>query len=207
MKRTKHKKYDPLLPPETGAFKVRGRPLIYNKEYHCKLVYRLALLNLSEPEMCIPMDISIDLFNNWKSTKPEFKMALFAGREQADAKVARALFRRAVGWGTLEEEVVSRKLKDKDGNERIETVTIPKRKRYPPDVAAIALWLRNRHPGKWHVNDPLTQVQVPVQVNMDLSSLSLDDLRTAQRLGVNVEQQNLIEPSSGNGNGHLAVNE
>ena len=207
MKRTR-KKYDALLPPETGAFATKDRSVIYNKEYHCKLVYRLALLNLSEPEMCIPMDISLDTFNSWKAMKSEFKMALLAGRDQADAKVARALFRRAVGWGTLEEEVVSRKLKDPDGNERIETVVVPKRKKYPPDVAAIALWLRNRHPNKWHVNDQLTQVQIPVQVNMDLSTLSLDDLRTAQRLGVSVEQQNAVQISgNGNGDGKLVVNE
>lgn len=209
-RKDKPRVYDPLLPPTTGAFAVNGRPLLYNKAYHCKLVYRLALLNLSNPEMCIPLDISLNVFNDWIRYHEEFKKALLAGREQADAKVARALFRRAVGWGTLEEEVVSRKIKDNNGNERLETKTIPKRKRYPPDVAAIALWLRNRHPDKWHITDTLAaQVRIPIQVNMDLSMLSLEDLRVAQRLGVAVDR-NVIDNTYSEingGNGRKAINE
>lgn len=153
------------------------------------------------------MDLSLEIFVKWKQQYEEFRMAIRAGRDEADAKVARALFRRAVGWGTLEEEVISRKIKDKDGNERIETKVVPKRKRYPPDVQAIAMWLRNRHPDKWRINDG---VQVtPVQINMDLSTLSLDDLRIAQRLGISTQQNNkeLAAFVETHNNGHKVVNE
>jgi len=130
------------------------------------------------------MDVDHDTFELWKSTHPEFIRALRAGREQADAKVARALFRRAVGWGTLEEEVVSRKVKLPDGSETIQTVTVPYRKRYPPDVGAIALWLKNRHPSRWRVGDALDQNQATgIQVQVDLSALSTEDLKLALRLG------------------------
>jgi len=176
---------DPLLPPDKvdSVFRKKGRDT-YNREYHPKIVYRLALLNLSEREMCVPLDIDFETFQWWSRTKPEFARALRGGRQEADGLVARALFRRAVGWGTLEEEVVSRKVKDKDGNERVETVTVPKRKKYPPDVAAIGMWLRNRHPDKWRVTESSVNVQVPVQMNVDLGALSLEELKLAQKLGV-----------------------
>jgi len=194
-------KRDPLKPPPTGAFWEHGRTPIYNEEYHTKLVYRLALLNLSETEMLVPLDISIETFTDWKKTKSKFLRALLAGREKADAKVARALFRRAVGWGTYEEEVISRKVKVSNGDgtysEKVETVTVPKRRRYPPDVAAIAMWLRNRHPAHWRVGDSLTDpggasASVNVQV-VDLSSLSIEELKLAQRLGA--LPQNVLPPA------------
>jgi len=192
-KKLVRKKYDTLVEPNTNPWKdERGRPPLYNAKYHCKLVYRLALLNLSETEMCVAMDLSVDVFTDWKRYHVEFKDALNAGRDQADAKVARALFRRAVGWGCLEEEVITRKLKDKDGNEYIETKKVPRRKKYPPDVAAIQMWLKNRHPGKWKVNDQLERAPTNVLVNVDLSGLSLEDLRTAQRIGVATNSGGLI---------------
>lgn len=157
---------------------------MYNEEYHCKLVYRLALLNLSEREMTVALDCSEYTLELWKKTHPPFIRALRRGRDEADAKVARALFRRAVGWGTYDEEVVSRKVKNADGSERVETVTVPKRKRYPPDVAAISLWLRNRQPQRWRTGDSDSVAVSAVNVSVDLSSLSTEDLRLARRLGV-----------------------
>jgi hypothetical protein len=188
--RKKYKKREALLPPTPGTLSNRGRALIYNERFHCTLAFKLSLLNLSEPEMCIPLGISFETMAKWKQRYERFRKAILAGREKADANVARALYRRAVGLGVLEEEVVSRKVKDKDGNESIETKIVPKRKEYPPDVYAALKWLGNRQPAKWRVTDNMTQVQVPIQLNMDLSTLSLEDLKLAQRLGVTVTQQN-----------------
>lgn len=171
-----------------------GCPTLYDPDYHPRMVYRLALLNLSEREMCIPLEIDISLLEDWKRAHHDFRMAILAGRDQADAKVARALFRRAVGWGTLEYDTVSRKVRG-PGGEHIEIKQVPRRKRYPPDVQAIALWLRNRQPNKWRTTEQNDQLAVPsVSINVDLSSLTVDELRLARKLAA-LQSRSSINPA------------
>lgn len=189
--RRDHNKGNPLLPPKTGAFGeigTVGKVQVYDAKFHCRLAYRLSLLNLSDAEMCVPMDVSLETFRLWKRDHPEFLMALERGQEQADAKVARALFRRAVGWGTLEEHIVTKKVKDAEGNEQVEIVKVPRRRQLPPDVNAISLWLKNRRPRQWKTDNSTTPIN-PIQMNINLNSFSLKELRLAQKLGFHTMKQ------------------
>ena len=78
--------------------------------------------------------------NAWKSEHVEFVQALKAGKAEADDRVERALYHRAVGYS---HEVEKPMVIDKDV--RIVTYT----ERYPPDTTACIFWLKNRNPEEW----------------------------------------------------------
>ena len=78
--------------------------------------------------------------DNWIANIPEFAKAVREGRAVADARVARSLYERAVGYEhTVEQTVLHR------GEERKLTNTV----HYPPDTGACIFWLRNRQPRHW----------------------------------------------------------
>ena len=67
--------------------------------------------------------------------------ALTAGKDQADAKVERKLYERAVGYRYTEKETVLEM--DADGNRKpLKVKTVEKVS--PPDVLAQMYWLNNR---------------------------------------------------------------
>ena len=78
--------------------------------------------------------------NAWKTRHVEFVQALKAGKTEADDRVERALYHRAVGYS---HEVEKPMVVDKDV--RIVTYT----ERMPPDTTACIFWLKNRNPEEW----------------------------------------------------------
>ena len=80
--------------------------------------------------------------DSWIANIPEFAKAVREGRAVADARVARSLYERAVGYRhTVERTVLHR------GEERKITNTV----HYPPDTQACIFWLRNRCRPNWDV--------------------------------------------------------
>jgi len=75
--------------------------------------------------------------NAWKSEHVDFLQALKGGKTEADDRVERALYHRAVGCS---HEVEKPMVVDKDV--RIVTYT----ERYPPYTTACIFWLKNRRP-------------------------------------------------------------
>lgn len=84
-------------------------------------------------------------FYKYTQKYKELKDALEQGKEVADIRVENALYRRAVGFYSEEEQIVM--VKDPDGETRPETVT--KKVYHKPDVTAQIFWLKNRRPDKW----------------------------------------------------------
>jgi hypothetical protein len=78
--------------------------------------------------------------DNWIARHPDFAEAVRTGRVAADARVARCLYDRAVGWQHTVERTVMH-----CGKARTLTDVV----RYPPDVQACIFWLRNRRPEMW----------------------------------------------------------
>jgi hypothetical protein len=83
-------------------------------------------------------DATID---NWKAQHPDFLGSLKAGKEEADARVERSLYSRAVGYSFKSEKVFC----NKDG----EVTRVPIVEHVPPDVTAQIFWLKNRDPAHW----------------------------------------------------------
>ena len=109
----------------------------FDPAYHVELIENLALLSLSNSEIAKAINVTDARIDEWVIRIPAVREALSRGREQADGHVARALYRRAVGYDHTETMV------RKDGT--IGEIT----RHYPPDTNAASFWLRNRHKDHW----------------------------------------------------------
>lgn len=117
----------------------RGRKTLYRKEY-AEQAYKLCLLGMTRKEMAAYFEIAEATLDNWCARHPEFLEALKDGRENADAKVAQSLYRRACGYEHPEDKIFQY-----EGS----PIVVPTIKHYPPDTGAATLWLKNRQPEKW----------------------------------------------------------
>ena len=116
-----------------------GRPTAYEPEY-CELAHNYCLLGATAEELADFFGVTRGTINNWIATIPEFAAALREGRNLADARVARGLFARAVGYSHKVDRTVLHR-----GEER----TVSNVVRYPPDTQACIFWLRNRRRQTW----------------------------------------------------------
>lgn len=118
-----------------------GRPTAFKEEY-IEQVYKFCLLGLTDIEMANLFEVSESTFHEWKIKHPKFLESIRAGKEYADAEVARALYKRATGFEYTEKTVD----KDSEGNE---THTRTTNKVIIPDTKAAQIWLNNRNPNRW----------------------------------------------------------
>jgi hypothetical protein len=119
-----------------------GRPTDYTEKM-CEQVFEMALLGLTDAQMAKVLGVSESTFNLYKDI-PEFSESLTRGKEEADGKVAKAMYKRALGI-TVTEEALTR-----DGE------VVKLKKELPPDTAAAKHWLANRQRGLWANNGEST---------------------------------------------------
>lgn len=105
-----------------------------------KQTYRLCLLGLTNQELAIAFGVSIKTIELWYKQHSKFRRACDLGRQQADAKVAESLYKRANGYSHPDVHVAVYK------GEVIVTDIV---KHYPPDTTAAMFWLKNRQRDKW----------------------------------------------------------
>ena len=108
-----------------------GRPTKYKEAFNDQ-VFEMALLGLTDTQMATIIGINQDTFNEWKKVYPKFSESLTQGKEDADGKVAKAMYKRALGLTIIEEALT------KDGQ------IVQLRKELPPDTPAAKHWLANR---------------------------------------------------------------
>lgn len=124
-------------------------------------VFEMALLGLTDVQMAKILGICEATFNNYKIEHPTFLESLTRGKEEADGKVARAMYHRALGV-TIKEEALTR-----DG----EVVTL--HKELPSDTAAAKHWLANRQRKLWANNGENTvNTTTPLVITLDKSELN-----------------------------------
>jgi hypothetical protein len=116
-----------------------GQPTLYKPEY-CGLAHNYCLLGATNEELAAFFEVTRRTVDNWIARHPDFAEAVRTGRVAADARVARCLYDRAVGWQHTVERTVMH-----CGKARTLTDIV----RYPPDVQACIFWLRNRRPEMW----------------------------------------------------------
>jgi len=117
-----------------------GRPTIYIPDYHNEAAYKLCLLGAIDDEMADFFEINVSTLNLWKEKHSEFMESIREGKLKADAEVAKSLYHRALGYTHPEEKIF---------NHNGEILRAETTKQYPPDTAAIRLWLINRGKGRW----------------------------------------------------------
>ena len=116
-----------------------GRPTAYRREF-CELAHNYCLLGATNPELAGFFDVAPRTIDNWIASHPAFAEAVREGRVVADARVARCLYERAVGYSCTVERTVLHA-----GEER----TLKNVVHYPPDTRACIFWLRNRRRAAW----------------------------------------------------------
>lgn len=122
-----------------------GRPSLYRPEY-AKQAYHLALLGATVPDLARAFEVAPSTVDLWISKHPEFSGALKSGREQADARVAKSLYRRALGYSHPAVKILTVAAGNNQGSDVQE---VPYIERYPPDTTAAIFWLKNRRPDLW----------------------------------------------------------
>jgi hypothetical protein len=120
-----------------------GRPTKYKEAFNDQ-VFEMALLGLTDTQMATIIGINQDTFNEWKKVYPSFSESLTQGKEDADGKVAKAMYKRALGLIIIEEALT------KDGQ------IVQLRKELPPDTPAAKHWLANRQRKLWANNGEST---------------------------------------------------
>ena len=113
-----------------------GRPTDYKPEYN-EQAYKLSLLGHTDKDLAVFFEVAESTINNWKLDYPEFLESIKNGKENADAKVAESLYRRATGQVKVTEETESEK--------GLYVTT----KELPPDTTAAIFWLKNRQRQNW----------------------------------------------------------
>jgi len=108
---------------------------------YCDLARNYCLLGATNEHLACFFDVTSRTVDNWIATHPEFGAAVKEGRAIADARVARGLYDRAVGYDHTVERTVWHY-----GRERKLSDTVHQ----PPDIRACIFWLRNRQPRYWN---------------------------------------------------------
>jgi hypothetical protein len=116
-----------------------GRPSAY-KQAFAEQAYKLCLLGAIDADMADFFGIGEATINRWKLAHPEFRESIKRGKMNADANVAEALHKRAIGYSHPDVHI-----SNYQGEITITNIT----KHYPPDTAAMIFWLKNRQPDKW----------------------------------------------------------
>jgi len=120
-----------------------GRPTLYRPEYD-EQAHDHCLLGATNAGLADLFGVAPRTIDHWIANIPEFAKAVREGRAVADARVARSLYERAVGFRhTVERTVLHR------GEERKLANTV----QYPPDTQACIFWLRNRRRENWNVRE------------------------------------------------------
>ena len=124
----------------------------------CELVIDYSLLGATLAEIATLLEISFPTLLSWRDKHPEFRAALLEGKEIADARVAKSLYRRAIGYNHPDTHVCVI-----DG----QVIQTPIVKHYPPDTAAAFIWLQNRRRGDWKHRRPDQDEVTPEQIAIE----------------------------------------
>jgi hypothetical protein len=116
-----------------------GRPTDFKEEF-IEQAQKLAYLGATDMEVADFFDVDVRTIYRWKATIPRFCQSLKAGKQEADDRVERSLFQRAVGF-----EHDSVKIFCQEG----QVIEAPFREYIPPDTTAGIFWLKNRKPAEW----------------------------------------------------------
>jgi hypothetical protein len=130
-----------------------ARPSKYDPKFN-KQVFKLALLGAKDTEIADFLEITEQTLNNWKKEYPELFESLKKGRKDADAKVVKSLYKRALGFKFKEythEKIELKEWSGVTGNFEITPATRIKcvEKLIVPDTTAQIFWLKNRQPKNW----------------------------------------------------------
>lgn len=130
-------------------------------------VKRLAMLGISEEDMAFALGITYGKFQTWKKNE-HFARYLHDGKTHADAKVAEAFYKRAIGYEY--DEVW-------EGEEKGMPFIKRMKKHMPPDPWTCARWLTVKRRNDWSEIQRTEIINTNINVaRLDLSGISDEEL-------------------------------
>lgn len=119
----------------------RGRPPSYKPEFVTQ-AQKLCSLGATDQEVADFFEVEVRTIYRWKIDHEDFCHALKAGKDEADDRVERSLYQRAIGYEQDEVKIFMPGGADSP-------VYAPFRAKVPPDVTAAIFWLKNRRREDW----------------------------------------------------------
>jgi hypothetical protein len=107
----------------------------YDPDYHPEHAAKFCLMGATNVKLAQLFEVAESTIESWLQKHRDFRTAVMEGRELADAEVAHALHRRAVGYAHK-----ATKFFQYEGDVIAQDYT----ERYPPDTNAGKFWLMNR---------------------------------------------------------------
>ena len=138
----------------------RGRPTDYRQEY-AEQAKKLAEHGLTDQELADFFEVDVRTIYRWKVAFPEFSQSLKLGKDEADDRVERSLYHRAVGYSHD-----SVKIFNSEGTPLI----VPYREHFPPDNASAIFWLKNRRPDVWRDRQEQTTLTIELTYKRESES-------------------------------------
>jgi hypothetical protein len=160
---TKGSRGQKRIPDSVRGRKI-GRPTGYRPAY-IDQAFKFCLLGLDDKRIAVLLGTSRAGLDRWKRAYPRFREAFERGRDRADAAVAGALYKRAMGYSHPAEKIHV----TKDGD----VIKVPYTQHYPPDTAALNFFLANRQRELWR-RDPAGG---DVNVNLSLHDLVMGAIK------------------------------
>lgn len=119
--------------------KGRGRPAKYKPEF-AKQAEKLCRLGATDADLADFFGVQTSTIWRWTGRYNDFCSALKAGKDEADDRVERSLYQRAVGY-----EFDAVKIFQHQGT----VVKAPYTEKVAPDTTACIFWLKNRRKDDW----------------------------------------------------------
>jgi len=132
-----------------------GRPSSYDPAWHIPKAHSLCSLGATIEQIAEVFDVSAETVRRWMLKYPDFCGSIRVGARPADDKVEMTLFRRALGYETIETEKTYEmaEVEDPETGEikvfKKLTAVKEKIREVPPDTTAAQFWLKNRRPEEW----------------------------------------------------------
>jgi len=129
----------------------------------------------TDSEVADMLGIGLATLYRWKAEHPAFSRVFKLGKAEADDRVERSLYNRAVGYDYVAEKPVMTRHGQK---------TMRYRAHVPPDTAAGVWYLKNRKPDRWRDSFRHEHIASPYDAIEDAAELRALLTEQAQHLGL-----------------------
>jgi hypothetical protein len=151
-----------------------GRRTVYSPRL-AVVARKCCELGMTDMEVADILGIGLATLYRWKLDHPAFSSVFKLGKAEADDRVERSLYSRAIGYDYIAE---------KPSMTRHGQKTMQYRAHIPPDTAAAVWYLKNRRPDRWrdahrheHVTSPYDHIENAAELRALLT-------KQAQALGL-----------------------
>jgi hypothetical protein len=135
------RKAGPKKKAEPTEERGRGRPTVYDPRM-IEQARKLCALGATDIELADFFEVHVATLNRWKAEYPDFCASIKTAKQEADERVERSLYHRAIGYSHPAVKIFM-------PAGASQPVYADYREQVPPDTTACIFWLKNRRPDLW----------------------------------------------------------